>query len=72
MGKSSPRLGFWSDFGVFFGNLDFAVLVVAVTPEAPPLDSKWLAGVFAKYLELFRTRTLASALENRNDLTKIG
>ena len=30
--KIRPRLGFRSDFGAFFGNFDFAELVVAVTP----------------------------------------
>ena len=71
-GQIRPRLGFRSDFGDFLKILDFAALVVAGTPQAPPLDSKWLPGVFAKYLELFRVHAPAAALENRKLFQKIG
>ena len=68
----APDRDFDQTFVYFLKILDFAPLGVAATPQAPPLDSTWLAGVFAKYLELFRTRTLGAALENRIYLTKIG
>ena len=56
----------------FLKILDFASLVVAGTPWAPPLDFTWLPGVFAKYLELFRVPTPGAAHENTEIISKNG
>ena len=70
LAKSASDWDFGQIFPYFLEILNFAPLVVAGTSWAPPLDSKWLPGVFAKYFELLRTRSLGAALENQNYLKK--